>query len=389
MVLNTTRDLADYARSTGPENDTQLPKPLASRPDTTVTTITASAGVHSDSVLPPPVPGSQPTDAARPSMGAEKPVHRLKYQARDARPARHAEQSDLIDFIREGPPRAPGEHRIDRNVAPFRNTMDSEDLLDIAPTRISPARISDGSAATGSVMAPSVQTSTHSRTGLLDPSNRNVSAPVSKAGAVKLPPKEEEDGMPKRTRQRVRDPYAIDESDDELEEESVQPKSRMTQDESLVDFLRNTAPPPGMTASPILSAGSVPDSAVKRAPSSAGLKDMLTRNKGNPQNGPSPRPPVREESPHLTQVGSKYDKYRPTQTTHAAHVDRNRQKPRMEVRDAVRSNGTTSDLADYLKNSGPSPGMQSEPPQRFVSTPIKEEAGFLKFFSRRRGSVKR
>lgn len=141
-----------------------------------------------------------------------------------------------------------------------------------------------------------------------------------------------------------------------------------------------------MAPQPILSAAprAQEKAEVKRSASNSKLKDVLTRqasassraNTLQKPNGP------REESPHLTQVGSKMDKYRPTQTTHAAHVDRNRQRSRVEARDPTMTDSTTADLAAYLKNSGP-----PEPPRQQMS-PTKDQAGFLKFFSRR-GSVRR
>ncbi|OAP58548.1 hypothetical protein AYL99_07638 [Fonsecaea erecta] len=406
MVRNNTRDLADYARSTGPEHEAQLPKLLNARPATAQTTRTELS--FREKVF-------GVVDENRPSTTSGKPS-RLKYQARDARGPRTAESSDLIDFIREGPPRAPGEHRIDRSVAPFRTTMDSDDLNALAPppeldTR---GRNSDGSAQESAVTVKSMPSSMNSRTGLLESTNRAAGKftngfGISATAISKQPVIPETDGMPKRTRPKIRDPYAIDYSDEEDEEmeEEYEPPKRRTDEESLVDFLRNTAPPPGMTTQPILAAmpnPTQPDPAsmLRQSTSSSKLKDLLpggsaSAARNNPHASgnnttPNTRPVniARAESPHLTQVGSRMDKYRPTTTTHAPHVDRNRQKMRVQPRDPTTSSngGGTADLAAYLKSSGPPPGMNDKPPQKIGGAVQKDQAGFLKFFQRR-GSVRK
>ncbi|KIW28209.1 uncharacterized protein PV07_07889 [Cladophialophora immunda] len=407
MVRNNTRDLADYARSTGPEHEAQLPKLLSARPAT-------AQSARAELSLREKVFGVDGEN--RPSTTSGKPSSRLKYQARDARGPRTAESSDLIDFIREGPPRAPGEHRIDRSVAPFRTTMDSDDLNALAPPPELDAkgRNSDGSAQESAMTVKSMPSSMNSRTGLLDSTNRAAGKFTngfgSSATAIsKQPVIPETDGMPRRNRPKIRDPYAIDYSDEEEEEmeEEHEPPRRRTDEESLVDFLRNTAPPPGMTTQPILAAmpnPTQPDPAsmVRQSTSSTKLKDFLpggsaSSARNNPHASgntatPNTRPVniARAESPHLTQVGSRMDKYRPTTTTHAPHVERNRQKMRVQPRDATTNSngGGTADLAAYLMSSGPPPGVNEKPPQKLGGNVQKDQAGFLKFFQRR-GSVRK
>ena len=385
---NTTRDLADYVRSTGPTSEQQIAQPLGTRPGTA--DVTRHGGVRSDGVPVAPS-GNASLDSARPSTNySERPVNRLKFQARDARPARNTETSELIDFIREGPPRAAGEHRIDRHVAPFRTTMDSDDLNALAPPPDVTGRGSVGSAPESAVTTKSVQESTNSRTALLDSTNRtngrHVNASSASSGVVRQAA-QEKNGMPPRTRRKARDPYELDDTDDELEAELLRPKP-VKQEESLIDFLRNTAPPPGMAPQAIMAAARRGDTKpdIGRSASNSRLKDVLTRQTSvaNGNRAPKAAAAAREESPHLTQVGSKLDKYRPTQPTHAAHVERNRPRPhRGEARDPTNNNSTTADLADYLKNTGP-----PEAPRPPEYSPTKDQAGFLKFFSRR-GSVKR
>lgn len=374
---NLTRDLADYVRSTGPTAEEQLPQPLGGRssafgvPDTTNT-----------STRPDGVPRA-PVDSQR-SSNVSSSANQSRFQARDARPTKGSETADLIDFIRQGPPRAAGDHRIDRRVAPFRTTMDSDDLQALAPPGDFTGRSSVGSTHESSA-TKSMQESTNSRTALLESSRqtpvRSV-PPISHDVKRQVIP--EQDGMPQRTRRRVRDPYAIDFSDDEeeLEEEAAPPKPR-NEEESLIDFLRNTAPPPGMTTQPILATGarSQDKAAVKRSASKSKLRGMLggdssSRN-GTMATGANG---AREDSPHLHQ--------RPNGASAGAGV----RKARFEARGAKTAVTSTSDLADYLKNSGPAESSQSLPnnrdPKTVRSAAPKEQAGFLKFFSRK-GSVRR
>ena len=402
MVRNPTRDLADYARSTGPENMAQLPKSLGLRPSTT-------------QVQKPDLSPREKALGDESRLHTAKTANRLKYQARDAQVPRTADSSDLIDFIREGPPRAPGEHRIDRHVAPFRTTMDSDDLNALAPPPEIEVngRTSEASVPESAMTMKSMPSSMNSRTGLLESTNRAAGQPMRAANAAHKQPviPDQATGRPKSTQMRVRDPYAIDFSDEEDEIEEFQaPPKRRTDEESLVDFLRNTAPPPGMTTQPILAAvpgPTQPDSSntVKRSMSGSKLKDFLPggalANKSNASangndNGEAatarPVSIARAESPHLTQAGSKMDKYKPTTPTHAAHVDRNRtqNKGRVEPRGAASTTngGGTADLAAFLKDSAPPPGMNEKPVQSFNSPVQKDQAGFMRFFQRR-GSVRK
>jgi hypothetical protein len=372
---NTTRDLADYVRSTGPTNDEQLPRALGTRPGAGGLSENGNSSVRPDGVPRAPPESQRPSNVSASSS-------RSKFQARDARPMKGSETADLIDFIRQGPPRAAGDHRIDRRVAPFRTTMDSDDLQALAPPGDFTGRSSTGSNHE-STATKSMQESTNSRTALLE-SSRQV--PVRSAPPISHDVKRqvipEQDGMPQRTRRRVRDPYAIDFSDEEELEEEISPPKPRREEESLIDFLRNTAPPPGMTTQPILATGARPtDKAeVKRSASKSKLRDMLggdnsTRN-GAMSVGANG---AREDSPHLYQ--------RPN----GASASNGVRKPRFEAREAKTTVTSTSDLADYLKNSGPSESTQSLPANRdpkMMHSAVKEQAGFMKFFSRK-GSVRR
>lgn len=309
------RDLADFAKSTGPEDAEQLPK--------AVSAVSAQ-------------PRRTKSSASR-------------FQARD--PVVKGASSDLIDFIREGPPRAKGDgmHRIPRTVAPFRTTMDSDELNSIGPT---PQDLA-GSASGWSNQNDSVVTksSANSRTGLIDMTNRTAHDPSnsSNIGASRLTkPNTAEPTQPRRKERRVRDPYAVDNgSDGEIDEGVGRPPEY--EEESLVDFLRNTSPPPESQFQPhplLLSKNYMAAQGINvlKKPVHGGFRERLKRNastnslgrSGGP--GPSSSPSgqllttprsstqVRPSSPHLSQSGSRFDSYKPTQATYAAHVERNRQK---------------------------------------------------------------
>lgn len=368
---NTTRDLADYVRSTGPTNDEQLPQALATRPEPT--SHQAMSAVR-------------PTGSPRmvESRSSTERANRLKYQARDARPQKGSETADLIDFIRQGPPRVVGDHRIDRRVAPFRSTMDSDDLRALAPSD-APGRDSVGSTHESGATR-SMQESTNSRTALLEsnrqPPTRTV-PPINHDVKRQIIP--EQDGMPPRTHRRIRDPYAIDVSDDDEMEEDLPKSKPRNEEESLIDFLRNTAPPPGMTTQPILAASTRPQgkTGLKHSSSNSRMRDMLSR-EGSKKGNHTGVNGAREDSPHLYQRNGNH---RPPPSSGGA----GRPKPKFEARGAKTNVTSTSDLADYLKNSGPAESTHSLPSgkdPRMVHTSVKEQAGFMKFFSRK-GSLRR
>ena len=372
------RDLADYVRSTGPSNDDQLAGPVT---------------------IGPPAPAAKRSAEAATSTMAAPTLPKLtkkrsaRLQARDPRPSRNAESSALIDFIREGPPRQPGDHRINRHVAPFRTTMDSDDLNGLVSSL--PKDSSDNGVS-------SIATTTNSHTPLVNHEAKMGGTPQPRAIAQPDP----DDPMPKRTRRRVKDPYAIDDSDDEELFSDQPPPKKATNEESLIDFLRNTAPPSTMTAQPVLS--SVPStttSSLTRKPSIDKIKEFVRGNRSTTPASDNVRAQAqaqsraRAESPHLTQSGSKLDSYRPTQPTHANHVERNRaSKSRSENRNSGTSTngsgqtgagyGATADMAEFLKNTGPPPSQPEVQPfilngRPNTATGTRQDGGLKKFFSMR------
>lgn len=402
----TSRDLADYLRSTGPESDQQLPRAVISRPtpsasqpplsprnaalygrnveqSRTATKASGQAPLQSSGTS---VAGGRPLAAA-----TSRPSGAPRYVPRDAQVSNSATTSALADFIREGPPRAAGDHRIPRTVAPFRTTRDSDDLNGLASIdkdqagRSSEASTQKSSAAStqnSSAVSQLAQSSTSSHTALLDRSKRTKPGPSTngmRTGTVtiSLSQSTAKDAPPKRKQRRVRDPYAIEDSDDDqVEVATLKPK----REESLIDFLRNTAPQPSMTAQPIVSASSsaAPKQTLQKKNSSSAIRDrirnttipgMNRKNSTATTELPaySRGSTARAESPHLSQSGSKLDSYKPTQPTHAAHIDRVR---------SSRINGPLSKSEEHLPNS--------EQYRAARTNTTKDESGFMAFFSRKK-----
>ena len=393
VELGSTRDLADYAKSTGPENDRQLPQAL-SRPGTAVTTKTMDSEKKRQYI-----PTRPPAITTPLSRSATSKRGNPRLEPRDPDPKAGQSQA-LIDFIREGPPRAAGDHRIDRNIAPFRRTMDSDDLNVLAPGQN--ARSSETSTQEGSIA--------NSRTGLLDNQRNGIkpqhkSALAAPAIVAEAPPRPKEPPKvagPRRTQRRVRDPYAIpsDDDDEELFGHRKQPQSKKpnrqsdNQQESLMDFLRNTAPPPEARAQPIATSTTPPtitavlkkkasgNKLVGKAPteSLSRKQSVKTQTEPAPNHNAEVLPPpryhnsnhARKESPHLTQTGSKLDTYKPTKPTYASHED--------QRRSSTKTGNTSSPEKTTREGSEASSGI-AESPKRPDNA--RDENKFREFFKKR------
>lgn len=190
---------------------------------------------------------SKPMPEARRVTSASK----MRLQAREAVAKTTEDNSDLIDFIRQGPPSAREKPRIPRSVAPFRNTMDSDQMSGAVGGRAVDAnlpniRTSLASTNVTDMSMPSVHSSINSRSELIKKTttSSSVNKPLPNANDFD----DSADMMPKRKTRRARDPYAIDFSDDDEEDDVAdrgagggrQPAQR---EESLIDFLRSVPPP--------------------------------------------------------------------------------------------------------------------------------------------------
>ncbi|MCJ1415237.1 hypothetical protein MMC32_001568 [Xylographa parallela] len=418
------RDFADFIRSTGPEQTKSLPKPPVLRPTSGPRPQSAVNGARSQRTSQSTVPRTvgKTTSGLNPIIAPLISENKLikkggpRLQARDATISRTDETSDLIDFIRQGPPgeRTEGNHRIPRTVAPFRNTMDSDEIRNLngkAKDTNSLASTQDSS------FTKSLHSSVNSRTGLLDSSSRQTPKAYNQPAAEKRPARYEDPVQPVRKQRRVRDPYAID-SDSDGDDESHTPKPQQ-KEESLLDFL-NSVPPPQASNSPPpidvsrstarknstsvrsrFTRSSSSSTAIKQPPTkslplkSASIINPDQRVKNDAARSPSYGVP-REDPAHLTQQPhSKPETYKPSSAANGAHMDRPRGvvaqslgRP-VQARPAARDDmDSMRDLADFLKNSGP-------PEQPTVTgaghaygkggVPEKEEGGgFSRMFSRRK-----
>lgn len=152
--------------------------------------------------------------------------------------------SALADFFRNTTPPIDAEgqaiqRRISRSVAPFRNTMDSDQFEFPEGPEQDPEQVenndippSDLNFLSSAIALPeSYQSSFSSSTALLPKKQQDY-------GALE----------PKRKQNRVRDPYAIDidelDDDEDIEALSLIIPKKKREEESLIDFLRNVPPPP-------------------------------------------------------------------------------------------------------------------------------------------------
>lgn len=322
---------------------------------------------------------------------AESSAGRTRLQARDPVVKRGDSISDLIDFVRSGPQLDKDNHRIPRTVAPFRTTMDSDQMAGAVGGKAIDAALPD---ARYSQASASVNSSVNSQSALLSHASKNKPSGPSRNTF------EEDEMMPKRKTRRVRDPYAIDFSDEEDEFESAPPRAKPIKEESLADFLRNVTPPNESTPTSVLKTVPKPGkSGVLKKSSTPSLMSRFGRRESGASTPPKPKtsgqdssaPPVRR--PSYTPIAAKYSttsrpqtSREPTGANYSSQVDsaRNRMprkayQPREAVLPSTRG---TDDLAAFLMRS--EPPMQSQP-QTFTPNIQKDEAStFQRMFGRKK-----
>ncbi|KAK8930304.1 hypothetical protein VCV18_002975 [Metarhizium anisopliae] len=298
-------------------------------------------------------------------------VNRLRYQPRDATVDSRVDNSDLIDFIRQGPPIAASNHRIPRHVAPFRTTMDSDQMSGAVGGKAIDANIPDirssrtSTNVTESSM-PSMQSSVNSKSALI------------KHKAPKIPNKlfdDDDNMMPKPKTRRVRDPYAIDFSDEEGgagQDDHIldTPKLPVKKEESLAEFLRNYEPPPEPVSAP---APRLPRKKAS-APSLIGRFTRGGKDKEKEKDSASIKgmPEARSVSrassgrgyiPIQVNIPPGYDKYNPMNGNIGANRARGPSTTsstagrvpmkKFEPREAASKRSETADLAAFFRDSGP------------------------------------
>ncbi|KAK4950012.1 hypothetical protein LTR66_014000, partial [Elasticomyces elasticus] len=294
IQTESTRDFADFIRSTGPDKEPEVALQFLANRSTTSLHSLRSIQPNSRSQSPapaveersrslrrvsvgkeqmeaeniPPVPGIPPVKG-RPSMQARGPINPP------------SGSSDLVDFVRTGPLPVNGDLRSPRTVAPPLNTMNSEPPknLGVHPAnrrpeaRGKPADAGPGGYDSNTMLATSSYTSANPRTAPLGngPPRANPSSPSPYAhpaynqqpqrlmnpnrGPVPtsqstLSPVPPTGGVLERKRHRNKDPYAIDVDSEDDDLLTTMPQSRR-QEESLADFLRNVDPPNNNAPRPI------------------------------------------------------------------------------------------------------------------------------------------
>lgn len=366
-------------------------------------------------------------DSGRPSMTSS--IARARLQARDATVDLDDDKTDLVDFLRRGPPGA-GPPQAPRAVAPFRATEPDHFVsvggkaVDATLPDFHDTRFSQTSTNVTDQSAASVQSSINSQSALLG--RKQASGPSST-------PFDEEDMMPQRKQRRVRDPYAIDFSDEEEEDEDdddfdfePQPRRKVQQvkEESLMDFL-NSEPPPPPSAPVPFNLPRTQSSPAQTPKKKASAPSLMARFRQNSSSGhanviKSPTSPARSQKlfesrslssragPGSTAASRNYipiqvniptggDLYPGYSAPSAApppvpKVPANMTSgPRgrvpmkkFEPRDAVPvPTRGTSDLADFLRDSSPPPSMAPS----FPTGPAETNSGGSKLFGRRKKST--
>ncbi|KAK7215472.1 hypothetical protein V2G26_003475 [Clonostachys chloroleuca] len=361
---DSTADFAEFIKSTGPAGGDAR----------------ASPARGSNGVFPGQVAAAAPFPVtSSPSRGNEarrvsSASNRNRYQPREASVDGNGDNSDLIDFIRQGPPGPGGNNRIPRHVAPFSSTANPDHTAVASGGRAGEHGITEN----------------------------NKPQP---------PPKMfDDDGMPKRTRRRVRDPYAIDFSDEDDDlDDLVTPKPPPKKEESLAEFLRNYEPPPEPMAPP------VSEKLPKKKASAPSLMGRFTRSHKEPKethgtsglgygqkvqesrslNSRAGTPSAGRRSGHVpiqVHIPPGYDsnpgyestagqpRVTPASSRSGGRVPMKRFEPREAVSTVDRSG--TADLAAFLRDSEPPPSMTSSPTRE---APVEEGGGsFSKMFGRRK-----
>ncbi|KAG8349317.1 hypothetical protein FVEN_g12463 [Fusarium venenatum] len=339
-------------------------------------------------------------DRSKPFPAPNTGRPRMSAAPRDARVPSES-TADFADFIkstgpagdsrpiqRNGPPGA-NSNRIPQNIAPWDTTGAAEPSGGKAvDANIPDIRYSQASTHGTESSMPSIHSSINSNTALLK--NKGQSAPANKMF-------DDDDMMPKRKTRRVKDPYAIDFSDEDEEDDDVllaTPKPPVKKEESLAEFLMNCEPPPEPVSVPIS------EKMPKKKASAPSLMGRFTRKESQSNTAPaspkandtrslSSRAGLRNYIPIQVNIPSGYDKYgmpigenqsRPPPVSSASSGRRVPMK-KFEPRDATSNVSRTSDLAAFLRTSEPPPEPIAAP-----SPPVKEESGssLSKMFGRRR-----
>ncbi|GAB7355595.1 hypothetical protein MBLNU459_g6324t2 [Dothideomycetes sp. NU459] len=363
-------------------------------------------------------PGKSPSigPGASPSLGSRKSS--LVPREANGSPS-IGSNGELIDFIRNGP-NQPGERRIPKDIAPFHHSGDHDDMTNsgsgIPPPAITgtnndsskPLGRINGSSSISSTVGSRTESTRDSHRGSVSSNTALLPNAASNGQTVQFvsqPPRTSNLKVPggsspafgiERKRHRNKDPYPIDDSEDE-DYLAALPADRKP-DQSLVDFLSQNEPPANNAPAPLAVSGTAQARAMinkARATSVNSLRQATAQNESSTTNSKastlSPTTPISPMSPTQSLAGrGAQSGYEPsiasvntstsnatarpahitsqvTSATDGPHTRRpNTSKPRMEIRSAGNTKTarlgafeqtSTNDLADFLRSSGPPPEL--------------------------------
>ena len=336
------RDFADFIRSTGPSpGQEKSVKPFVNISGNGPKSVNGSATSL----------GRRMSTKQNPIRNTDNPSVRTRMNMEPRSPAGLSDgNNDLIDFIRQGPPSTTQQPRIPRNVAPFRTTVDSDQFGDMMGDHGNIESAYNSSTVSTLESKPSSQT-INSHTGLLpepkvvQPAYSNT--PQKLSGSMTNP---NPGGEPviTRTRRRVKDPYAIDISDEDEEDEDEDQLTALPhssapghpapapRQESLLDFLNDNPPPTTSSPQPFLLSPSALAAAKARAASSS-------------SSSTTSRAPSQFGAISVASQGA---------SSNGKGITKLQARP-----SAAEERRATSDLADFLRNTEPPEREQVEAPE--------------------------
>jgi len=393
VMTESTRDFADFIRSTGPRQDQAVAPVMhpAVRSQSSMPSLRTAQSNGSRTAL---VAGQdRPRSMTRSAIEAENvpPVPPMPVKTKSSMRPRGATgggrgHAELIDFIRSGPDEQ-GQHRISRSVAPFRSTMDSDQLQEIADninggkapnnlrlnTNIADApgqpSARAASAASNRQNVPVTPRSatpngaSHNAGVAVHPAHSGQPQHLASTRKSSLAPSANSD----RKRHRNKDPYAIDTDDDGDDDDllTALPKNRRPE-ESLMDFLTNNEPPKDNAPRPLVNGSAAQARNPANKPRQGNIISHSADAAGRTnsmQNGAGPRagytPSVRSvQSAHsgVSQARPRQSNGGPRPPLPKAKLEARGAGEASRERDAPPAGAFhqgTNDLADFLKNSGP------------------------------------
>lgn len=385
VQTESTRDFADFIRSTGPDKEASI-YPLMNNVSSTSLSSMRSAHINGASASRSSSPAASRAQSLKNGAGGENvpPVPPIPTTSKGTMQPRGANgvspgNADLIDFIRSGPVDK-DKHRISRSVAPFRNTMDSEQFRDM-DSRLSSDRPVDQSLKThNGQSAPSSQrTSLNSRSALLNGAGnaatahpaysgtpQSLASPVQPSQPARKP--SVHDSEPTKKRYRNKDPYAIDFSDEDDDLVTALPAGSARKEESLVDFLNSMEPPKDSgPPEPLINPNSAQAKKLIQDARANGLNSSTRSLQGDgrsktTQSNPGPRPGYASS---VTSARSNGSRPYPagTQFVNTSIRAGNAPRPKMIARtsDSRSQANSTNDLASFLRDSGPPEDPESAP----------------------------